>query len=197
MFLEVFTKGDIIDLNLSMEEYIDVLDPSGKPTGEKKDKKEIHRVGDWHRAAHVWIINPKGELLIQRRSASIRNHPNKWDISAAGHVSSGESSLVCAKRETKEELGLDVPDDKMELLFSVSQETLMLDGTYINKEYDDIYLVSLNFDPTSLTLQKTEVAEVKFISFRELEKIVNQGDKEYVSHPAEYAKLFAELHRRF
>jgi len=34
-----------------------------------------------------------------------------WDISAAGHVEAGDGALATAQRETKEEIGLDVPPE--------------------------------------------------------------------------------------
>ena len=39
-------------------ELIDVLTRAGELTGVRKPKPEIHRDGDWHRAAHVWIVTP-------------------------------------------------------------------------------------------------------------------------------------------
>ena len=38
------------------EELVDVLTPAGDPTGMRKPKAAVHRDGDWHRAAHVWIL---------------------------------------------------------------------------------------------------------------------------------------------
>jgi len=39
-----------------MMELIDVLDDHGQPTGIIKPKPDVHRDGDWHRCAHVWIL---------------------------------------------------------------------------------------------------------------------------------------------
>ena len=89
-----------------MIELIDVLTADGKPTGARKPKNQIHRDGDWHRAAHVWIIAPDGRFLLQRRSLRKENNPGLWDVSAAGHLSAGESAVEAAMRETFEEIGL-------------------------------------------------------------------------------------------
>jgi isopentenyldiphosphate isomerase len=64
-------------------EYLDIYDSEGKSLGIKVTKKEAHEKGLWHRAAHVWIINSRKELLIQKRSPVVDNHPNEWDISVA------------------------------------------------------------------------------------------------------------------
>lgn len=54
-----------------MIEYIDVLD-----SGERKAKSDVHRDGDWHRAAHIWVITSDGRVLLQRRSPDKENYPN-------------------------------------------------------------------------------------------------------------------------
>jgi isopentenyldiphosphate isomerase len=46
-------------------EYIDIFDENNNPTGQIKEKVKAHEEGDFHRTAHVWIINDKNELLLQ------------------------------------------------------------------------------------------------------------------------------------
>jgi len=70
-------------------EFFDVLDKNGNPTGQVKDRNDVHRDGDWHKAVHIWIINFKGELLIQKRSPNKDTGAGQWDISAAGHMPAG------------------------------------------------------------------------------------------------------------
>ena len=66
-----------------MIELIDVLTRDGRQTGARKAKHEVHRDGDWHRAAHIWIISTDGRILVQRRSPRKENNPNLWDVSPA------------------------------------------------------------------------------------------------------------------
>lgn len=58
-------------------EVLDILDKNGNRTGEVKPRKEVHSNGDWHKGFHIWIINSKKELLIQRRSPNKDVYPNK------------------------------------------------------------------------------------------------------------------------
>lgn len=67
-------------------EYLDILDEKGNKTGEVKPRQEVHSKGYWHKGVHIWIINSKKELLVQRRSANKDVYPNKLYISVAGHV---------------------------------------------------------------------------------------------------------------
>ena len=59
---------------------INVLDENGNPTGEVKTKREIHEQGLWHNAAHVWMYNSKGEILMQLRAGLIFKMPGPADL---------------------------------------------------------------------------------------------------------------------
>ncbi|MFA5358548.1 MAG: NUDIX domain-containing protein [Patescibacteria group bacterium] len=180
---------------LSME-YFDILDKDGNPTGRIKPRDDVHRDGDWHASTHLWIINSKQELLIQKRSPEKESHPNLWDISSAGHVPAGTDIITSAVREAEEELGIDVDPKKMEFLFRLPVQAVLNNGTFINNEYNDVFLTTMDVETKDMTLQSEEVSEVKFIPWRELEKIIAAGDLGFVKH-AEYVPLFKLLHQRF
>ncbi len=74
-------------------EYIDIFDENNNPTGDIKEKTKAHEEGNFHRTAHIWIMNDKKELLLQKRSATKKSHPNCWDISGAGHIRAGETVI--------------------------------------------------------------------------------------------------------
>lgn len=58
----------------------------------------VHRDGDYHRAIHVWIYaESTQELLLQQRADCKDSWPSLWDISSAGHISAGDSSLITAR----------------------------------------------------------------------------------------------------
>ena len=92
----------------NMVEYFDVLDERGNKTGKIKKREDVHRDGDWHKSIHIWIVNDKNEVLLQKRSSNKDCYPNMWDISCAGHLTAGDTSISGALREIKEELGLDI-----------------------------------------------------------------------------------------
>lgn len=56
----------------------------------------------------VFVFNPEGKVWVQLRSLTKKHFPGLWDVSACGGVNSGESHQDAARRETKEETGLDV-----------------------------------------------------------------------------------------
>jgi isopentenyl-diphosphate Delta-isomerase len=176
-------------------EYLDILDENGNKTGEVKTRKEVHAKGLWYKAVHVWIINSKNQLLVQLRSAKKISHPNMWDISAAGHISAGDDSITTCIKETKEELGLNFTEADFEFLFNIKTQNIQNHGTFLNNGYHDIYLVRRNVELDELTLQKEEVAEVKFINIEELKNIIKEKHPDFIIHTEEYKRLFEHLDR--
>ena len=144
-------------------ELIDVLTPAGEFTGERKPKSEVHRHGDWHRSVHVWIVTSGGKILLQRRALQKENNPGLWDVSAAGHVSAGESVIDCAIREVQEELGLRIEGPELRHIATLAESSVLNDGKYIDNEIHEIFLVIHDVDLSSLQLQADEVAEVVLI----------------------------------
>ena len=76
-------------------------------------RTEVHGNNSRHRAVHILIFDRAGDLYLQQRSRWKDRHPLKWDSSAAGHVTAGENYDETARRELKEELGVDVPLERI------------------------------------------------------------------------------------
>ncbi|EYU29120.1 hypothetical protein ABFS82_05G118600 [Erythranthe guttata] len=183
-------------------EYLDVLTATGEKTGISKPRGDIHRDGDYHRAVHVWIFaESTQELLLQLRAECKDSWPGFWDISSAGHISAGDSSLVTARRELQEELGITLPKDAFELLFNFLEQWVTNAGKFINNEFCDVYLVTTK-DPIPLeafTLQESEVSDVKYIPLEEYRSLLAKKDSKYVPYyvNGQYGQLFDILSKRY
>jgi len=162
-----------------MEELIDVLDDRGQPTGVVKSKAAAHRDGAWHRAAHVWIITPEGRVLFQRRSLRKENWPGWWDVSAAGHLSAGESASDAAVRETLEELGLRIAEPRH--IGTFRESCVLNGGAYVDNEIHEVFVVRQEVDIDRLVLQDGEVDEVvlvdDFAAFVKRDDVVPHHDE--------------------
>ena len=176
-------------------EYVDVYTEAGDLSGERLLKSEVHQKGIWHKTVHVWITDGLGNLLIQLRAPTKENCPNMWDISAAGHISAGETAVQAAQRETQEELGLELAEIQLQYLFTVKSSVVLNRGTYFDNEYNEVYIVLPPFNLEEIKLAANEVVEVKWISLLELEDMINKKDPNLVSHPEENARLLEYLKR--
>ena len=71
-------------------ELIQIVDKNGNFTGEVMDKEEAHDKNLLHNEVAAFIINGKGQVLLQKRSVNKRFNPNKWAL-CAGQVEAYES----------------------------------------------------------------------------------------------------------
>ena len=88
------------------EEQLQVVDEADRPVGAVS-RSQVHANNLLHRAVHVLIFSSSGEVFLQLRSRLKDRHPLTWDSSAAGHVEAGEDYDQTAKRELREELGVE------------------------------------------------------------------------------------------
>ena len=100
-----------------MEEMIDVLDENGIKTGEILTRKEMHKKGIWHR------VDNNNQILMQQRSHKKDTNPGKWDVSVAGHISAGQTSLEAAIREVEEEVGIHLKGEDLQYIFTTKNES--------------------------------------------------------------------------
>jgi isopentenyldiphosphate isomerase len=168
-------------------ELIDILTPAGAPTGIVKPKQDVHRDGDWHRAAHLWIVTADDRVLLQRRADVKENWPGLWDISVAGHVNAGESALSAIVRESFEELGLRFAPDELTHVGTLPYHAVLNGGTYIENEIHEVFFVRRDIDVTALVLDPLEVAAVALVPPDALD------DYEMVVQPGAYELLRAAL----
>lgn len=177
-------------------ELIDVLDEKRNNTGEILSRKEVHEKGLWHRTVHIWVVNSKGDILLQKRSHLKPTSPNMWTTSASGHLQAGDSSIDGALRELKEEIGIDAKPEELKYLFTVSEEVVKREDI-TDREHVDVYI--LHRDPIieNLKLQAEEVSDVKWFSLPEFEKMVNEHDKTLVKHNEMHEKIINILKNEF
>jgi isopentenyldiphosphate isomerase len=157
---------------LRVDELLDVLDGFGRPTGGVAWKSEAHRLGLWHRCSHCWVYGADAAgpyLLVQRRAATKDTWPGRLDVTAAGHLRSGEDPLGGALREVEEELGLRVAPERLVPLGTRRIEQRIKEGC--DREFHEVFLL---FDPTSpneMRLQEGEVEAVLRVGLDDAERL--------------------------
>ncbi|HSE17594.1 MAG TPA: NUDIX domain-containing protein [Pyrinomonadaceae bacterium] len=175
-------------------ELIDVIDDLGRPTGMVKTRSQIHRDGDIHRAVHVWFVNSRGEVLFQKRSGDTELEPGKWDISCAGHVRSGQTSVDSAISEVFEELGVRIDANDLTFVFAYPQ-TFNPPGLFI-RQLVDVYLVHSDVRVADLKMPTSEVSGVRYYPVDKLGELADSVDPEFAKNPFEFRQLHHVLSDR-
>lgn len=171
------------------KEYFDLLDENGNKIGKTKLRNEVHRDGDWHKAVHIWILNNNGDILLQRRCATKDSNPNMLDISSAGHLSAGDDSLSGAVRELKEELNLDVKAGDLKFIKTLKHSSKYT-KTFINNEFDDMYILKTDKDINDMKYQEEEISEIFFVPYKKFKEMVNNKQPDLLMHNDEFEILF-------
>lgn len=88
------------------EEIFPLVDEEGNVIGEAPRSRCHDGSKLLHPVVHLHIFNAKGELFLQKRSATKDIQPDMWDTSSAGHIDVGETPEQAVLREACEELGI-------------------------------------------------------------------------------------------
>lgn len=148
---------------------MDILHPTGEPTGQTALKSEAHRRGLYHRCFHCWISDPeKGLLFVQRRAQQKDTWPGRLDTTAAGHLAAGESALD-GLRELEEELGLKPEPERLVRLGTRRVEQDIPAGT--DREFHDVFLLLQSLSPDMVNLQREEVGALLGLRLSDVERL--------------------------
>ncbi len=165
-------------------ELFDLYDVNRCPLGITMERGGFQPKGTYRLVVHICIFSSDGKMLCQKRVASKKVYPNLWDLSCGGCVDAGETLRAGALRETKEELGLDLPADITPSL-----------TVYFNYGFDDVYCVTMDVDEQAVVIQAEEVSEVRWLTQEEIYRLIDNG--EFVPYNKSYiAYLFYCQHHR-
>ena len=155
-------------------EYFDIVDEYGVPTGETVSRETAHREGIRHRTAHVWIVRKTDSggylALLQKRSLQKDSFPGMYDTSSAGHIPAGEETLHSALRELKEELGIEATPGQFSYagMFQIQYEKVFHEHIFRDNEIASVYVYQEPVAIEDLTLQESEVSEVRWFDLNEV-----------------------------
>ncbi len=142
------------------EEYLDIVNENDKIIG-KDTRENVHVNHQIHRGVHVFVMNSKGQILIQKRSKNKSDRPGYLDASAGGQVLSGETYKQAALREPTEELGFSPK--------GVIKVTKYNSYSRRQKEKRTLFLV---YNEGPFKLNKYEIEWIKFFDIKKLNSMI-------------------------
>ncbi len=135
-----------------------------------------------HRITAAWILNEQGEILMAQRSLQKSTSPGKWGPAAAGTVEERESYEENIRKELTEELGITVNTLRLGPKTNLTGHNPRMCQWFIGT-------IPKN---TQLTLEPTEVAQAKWFTRSELQKMFANEPTAFTTHSAIYLPLLLE-----
>lgn len=133
---------------------------------EKTTRDDIRRI------SALYVFDQNNQILIAKRQSNKEIDPNKWGPAVSGTVDEGFDYDSTVKKEAEEEIGL----KNIQPIFFKK----MFYETDNARRFLSIYYVTINSLETELSLQKEEVAEIKWINFSDLEKWFKKNPEDFI-----------------
>ena len=109
-------NNEKIELNNTKNEIIGIYDENDNYI-RKDTRKNMRKNNLIHRCTDIVVVNSKNEILVQTRSTKKEYCPGYLDAVVGGVVGDGEDVDICAEREIKEEIGIDINKTEQKLKF--------------------------------------------------------------------------------
>lgn len=166
-------------------EYIDVVDENNKLIGIIVPKNEVHEKGLWYREVVGFVMNEKGEILLQKRAAGKKDKSNMWEV-CYGHVSSKEEPKTSMIRELEEEIGLEVEEKDLEFLMTKPIKEHNEDYSRFHYAFSYIFLIRTDKKIFDYVLQKDEVSAIKYVKIEEVKELYITKAKNFALNNLDY-----------
>ena len=154
-----------------MEEQVVLVDEKDNPIG-LMPKMEAHERAVLHRAFSVFILNGKGELMLQQRANHKYHSPGLWTNTCCSHQRDGESNIDAGQRRLHEEMGFTT--ELTELTSFIYKASF--DNGLTEHEFDHIMLGRYEDNPV---INPDGVAAWKWMPLAEVKKDVEANPKNY------------------
>ena len=154
-----------------MKEQVILVDEQDNPIGSM-EKIEAHQKALLHRAFSVFIINNRGELMLQQRAKKKYHSPLLWTNTCCSHQKAGETNLEAGKRRLQEEMGFSCD---LEEVFSFIYKA-PFDNGLTEHELDHVMVGKYEEDPK---INKEEVEAFKWMSLKDVKKDIGNEPELY------------------
>lgn len=146
-------------------------------------KMEAHEKAVLHRAFSIFIMNDKGETMLQQRAEDKYHSPLLWTNTCCSHQREGESNIDAGKRRLREEMGFVT---ELEELFSFIYKA-PFDNGLTEHELDHVMIGHYNEEPV---INSEEVADWRWMK----PEVVKE---DIIENPNNYTAWFKIIFERF
>lgn len=173
-------------------EQYEVLDEQCHKTGQLLDHDAVHEQQLWHAVVNVWVINKKGELLLQLRAPDVELAPNVWDVSVGTHLRPGEEPISAAQRALRNTFQIEVAPEGLKHLFNIQSANPMPNGRF-HKVLGHVFLTQQDFDPSTVQIDDTKIAKLAWVPLESFMAEIGSSETQGKYYPRAnnyYSQLF-------
>ncbi|WP_405247255.1 isopentenyl-diphosphate Delta-isomerase [Cellulophaga sp. Asnod2-G02] len=164
------------------EEHVILVNQSDEQIGTMP-KMEAHEKAVLHRAFSVFIMNKKGETMLQQRAAHKYHSPLLWTNTCCSHQRVGETNIQAGKRRLQEEMGFQA---ELKELFSFIYKA-PFDNGLTEHELDH---VMVGYSDHSPEINPEEVADWKWM-------LPEDVKNDIAANPEQYTAWFKIIFEKF
>lgn len=104
--------------------------------------------------------------------------------------------VIHAIRELKEELDIDVEPKDLKFIKTVKISSRYTD-TFINNEFDDLYLLETDKKIEDMKYQESEVSEIMYVPYENFKEMVKNRQPDLLIHDDEFKIMFDLLDKKY
>lgn len=145
-------------------EIWDVYDECFIKTGRTHERGIPLADGDYHLVVHIYPMNSKGQILLQKRTKTLSWRPGYW-AATSGSAIAGDDPWTTCRKELWEELGIEATRENSSLAMMYRRHS----------SFCAVWLVRTDVSVEELTLQPTEVVDAKWVTRSELKAMGEKG----------------------
>ena len=170
------------EIQTMIEEKVILVNERDEPIG-LMPKLEAHEKAVLHRAFSVFILNDKGELMLQQRAHHKYHSPLLWTNTCCSHQREGETNTQAGTRRLEEEMGFVTP---LKELFHFIYKA-PFDNGLTEHELDHVMIGYYNGEPQ---INQDEVESWKWMSIEAVKE-------DMLVHPDLYTVWFKIIFDEF
>ena len=164
------------------EENVILVDRDNNQIGTMP-KMEAHEKAVLHRAFSVFVMNNKGETMLQQRAAHKYHSPLLWTSTCCSHQRVGETNIQAGKRRLQEEMGFVT---ELNELFSFIYKA-SFDNGLTEHELDHVMIGNYYEEPN---INTEEVVDWKWMKPQDIKNDI-------LKHPDKYTAWFKIIFEKF
>jgi len=137
------------------------------------DKYLVHLNGLLHRAFSIFIVNPKGEMLIQKRASCKYHFAGLWSNACCSHPKPDMTTYRSARIRLSEELGITT---RLYKCFKFTYRAEDRDSQLIEHEVDHVFIGESS---SNVEIDRTEIEEVQWADIKSLNDRIDEHQEAF------------------